>query len=376
MVTRPRGRSGHSERSAAARWLAGVQNPDGGFPSSPGGESSVAITGWAMLGLEAAGRNPLDLRRGGRSPVTYLRRNADAIGSTGDLARTILALDAAGIDPHRFAGRNLVAELRRRRQGNGSFDGWPNSTAFAVMALRSAGARHHLSRSLRWLHRAQNDDGGWGVVPGSPSDPDSTGAVLQAVAAHRSVARALRYLRRAQVAGGGFRLGGSSVINTQSTAWAAQGMLAAGESPRRIREGGRDAIDYISARQSADGHIRYSKTSDQTPVWVTAQAMVPLYGRSFPLPPVPRARRRAPNPRATAGRAANADSAPASPPRSSSASGARGRSASASAKGGAGAPPTALSASAPGGRTETAAHPRASRAEGRGPAPPQRRPET
>ena len=125
-------------------------------------------------------------------------------------------------------------------------------------------------------------------MPGSPSDADSTGAVLQAVSGRRSVRRAIRYLRRAQVAGGGFRLGGSGVVNSQSTAWAAQGMLAAGVRPRRIREGGRDALDYLSARQSGDGHFRYSKQSDQTPAWVTAQALVPLYGKTYPIAASPK----------------------------------------------------------------------------------------
>ncbi len=278
-----------ASRAEGLSWLAAAQNRDGGFPSSPGGDSSVSITGWAMLGLEAARRNPLDLERRGRTPVDFLRRNSGAIGSSGDLAKTILALQGAGLNPRRFAGRNLVAQLRRRRRANGSFDNWPNATAFAVLALRAAGGRRaRLARSLRWLRRAQNRDGGWGVVPGAPSDPDSTGAVLQALSARRSVHRAIRYLNRAQVAGGGFRLGGSGVVNSQSTAWAAQGMLAAGVRPRRIRAGGRDALDYLAARQSGDGHYRYSRHSDQTPVWVTAQALVPLYGKTYPLKPVPR----------------------------------------------------------------------------------------
>ena len=281
-------------RGQAVSWLIGAQNADGGFSSSEGGRSSVAITGWAMLGLEAAGRNPLGVSHRGRSPIGFLRRNTNAIGSTGDLARTILALEGAGVRSRDFAGRNLVDELRRRRRGNGSFEGWPNATAFAVMALRAAGAPAGSKQSLRWLRRVQNDDGGWGVVPNSPSDADSTGAVLQALSGRRSVNRAIRYLRRAQVRGGGFRLGGSGVANAQSTAWAAQGMLAAGIRPRSIHEGGGNAFDYLYARQAADGHLRYSKSSDQTPVWVTAQALVPLHGKSYPLPPVPRPRRSPP----------------------------------------------------------------------------------
>ena len=66
------------------------------------------MTGWAMLGLEAAGVNPRDVGRRGRSPVAYLRRNVDEVRSPGDLARTILALNGAGVEP---------AQLRRPRPG-------------------------------------------------------------------------------------------------------------------------------------------------------------------------------------------------------------------------------------------------------------------
>ena len=37
------------------------------------------MTGWAMLGLEAAGRNPLDVERtAGATPVDYLRARGAA----------------------------------------------------------------------------------------------------------------------------------------------------------------------------------------------------------------------------------------------------------------------------------------------------------
>jgi hypothetical protein len=35
-----------------------------------------------------------------------------------------------------------------------------------------------------------------------------------------------------------------------------------------------------------DGHVRYSRDTDQTPVWVTAQAVMALAGKALPLAPV------------------------------------------------------------------------------------------
>ncbi len=277
-----------ADADAAARWLASVQNRDGGFGSTPGRESSVSMTGWAMLGLEASGRNPLDVKRAGATPIGFLARNAAEINSTGDLARTTLAMVGAGVEPRDFAGRNLLAELRGRMRRNGSFEGWPNDTAFGILALRAGGSPAGLRESLSWLRKVQNDDGGWGVVPGAPSDADSTGAVLQVVRGDRVLSRGLRYLRRAQLRGGGFTVGGSGAINSQSTAWALQGMIAAGLAPASIREAGASGLDYLTARQAPDGHIRYSRSSDQTPIWVTGQALVAVAGKSFPIAAVAR----------------------------------------------------------------------------------------
>jgi hypothetical protein len=291
------GASGLQPRLAAAApggssvsWLQRAENPDGGFPVAPGEDSSTEMTGWAILGLESAGVSPLDLGRGDRSPVDYLRRNIGEIRTAGDLARTILALRGAGVDPRHFARRDLTARLAGRRRRDGSYQGWPNSTAFAVMALRASDVRAGTSRSLSWLRRVQNADGGWGAIPAAPSDPDSTGAVLQALGGgSRAARRGVRYLRRSQHAAGGWALGESGPVNSQSTAWAIQGLLATGVDPSSVRSHGRNGLHYLAARRARDGHYRYSSSSDQTPVWVTSQALVAAQLKPFPLAPVPRA---------------------------------------------------------------------------------------
>ncbi|HYJ21817.1 MAG TPA: prenyltransferase/squalene oxidase repeat-containing protein [Solirubrobacterales bacterium] len=278
------GRAEASEVSRGADWLVSVQNRDGGFGSSPEDDSGAEMTAWAMLGLEAADRNPLDIAKRGHTPVDFLRGAVEELKSPGDLARTILALEGAGVDPREFAGINLVSRLLAKRRDNGSYAGWPNSTAFAVIALRAADATGGLEKTLSWLHEVQNDDGGWGDVPGSPSTPDGTGAVMQALAPDsKAVGRGISYLRQAQRPGGGFPLGGNSAVNTQSTAWAIQGILAAGGDPDSFRRGGKSAPEYLTARQQGDGHYRYSKESDQTPVWVTAYGVMAAARDYFPI---------------------------------------------------------------------------------------------
>ena len=272
---------------AAAAWLEGAQNDDGGWGEKVGAGSGQEMTGWAMLGLEAAGINPQDVTTAGQSPVDFLQGAIAEIQSPGDLARTILALEGAGIEPREFGGRNLVAALLAKRRKDGSYEGWPNSTAYAVLALRSAGIAN-VADSVEWLREAQNEDGGWGDVAGAPSNADATGTVLQLLTpSSQPSKRAVGYLRQVQQKGGGFRINGNGALNTQSTAWAVQGLLAAGANPAEFKRG-KSALDYLEANQAGDGHYRYSSKSDQTPVWVTGQVLVAAAKKHLPLEAVPR----------------------------------------------------------------------------------------
>ena len=286
-----RARASGDGSAAAVSWLRGAQNGDGGFGFARGETSSPAMTGWAALGLEAAGVNPLDVDRGDATPITYLAGTAGEISTTGDIERTILLLRGAGLDPRRFQGHDLVRRLLARRGGDGAWAQQVNPTAFGILALSAAGSASGNARSAAWLRDNQNQDGGWGFAAKAASDPDSTGAALQALAASGSRAgtsSGVNYLRGVQRSGGGFALAGGPV-NAQSTAWAAQGLASAGLSPASVRSGGRSALDYLASDQARDGHYRYSSSTDQTPVWVTGQALLAVNGRPFPLAPVPRA---------------------------------------------------------------------------------------
>jgi energy-coupling factor transport system substrate-specific component len=291
--------AGEAGTGGALTWLEAAQNEDGGYGESRGANSSQEMTGWAMLGLEAGGVNPQEVAKGGTSAVAYLQKEVGAVQSPGDLARTILALEGAGIEPREFGGRNLVAALLAKRRKDGSYEDWPGSTAYAVLALRAAGITN-VADSLEWLREAQNEDGGWGDVVGSPSTADGTGAVLQALSpSSKAAQKGVGYLRQAQQPGGGFRLGGNGALNTQSTAWAVEGLLAAGANPAQFKKGGRSAYEYLEDNQAGDGHYRYSSKSDQTPVWVTAEVLVAASRRYLPLAAVPVAPTPTPTPAPT-----------------------------------------------------------------------------
>jgi energy-coupling factor transport system substrate-specific component len=312
-----------SPSELAARYLLRAQNRDGGFGAAPRQASSQLYTGWAALGLAAAGRNSRDVRRrGGRSITGYVIRRGRSIRDVGEVERTILVLAAAGLSPRRFAGRDLVAELRARRRADGSIAGYVSYTAFGILALRAAEAPPGAS-SLAWLARSQNEDGGFGVSRSSASDTDMTGAVLQALAAAGrgggdAVRRATAYLGRSQNRDGGFGQVAGRTSNAQSTAYAVQGLVAVGAADRAVNH----ALSYLRRLQRPDGSVAYARGSHQAPVWVTAQALAALRRKPLPLARVPRAGGRARRP-ASVERAAPKAAGARPPKRSSPASPAR-----------------------------------------------------
>jgi hypothetical protein len=281
----------------AETYLLRAQNKDGGFGAAPRLGSSPLYSGWAGLGLGSARHNPRDVKRkGGRSAAAYVMRGTSSLGDIGEIERTVLLARVAGMDPRRFGGRNLLAEIEKRRRGDGSISGFVSYTAFGIMALRASGASAG-SATVGWLVGSQNGDGGFGVARSSSSDSDMTGAALQALAtvgrAHgRTAQRAVSWLRANQNGDGGFGQFKGRDSNAQSTSYAVQGLLAAGAGGGTVSR----ARAYLVRLQRSDGSVAYSSSSAQTPVWVTAQALMALNGKPLPLAAVPRSDR----PRATA----------------------------------------------------------------------------
>ncbi|MFL5886782.1 MAG: prenyltransferase/squalene oxidase repeat-containing protein [Thermoleophilaceae bacterium] len=266
-----------SNTQRALSYVERAQNSDGGFGAAPGQSSGQLYTGWAALGIAAAGANPSSVSAHGASPIAYISDRAGQLNDIGELERTILVLATSGASPRSFRGRDLVAELVRRRKSNGSFDGTIDHAAFGILALRAAGASG-VGKTAAWIARYQNRDGGFGFAPHGGSDPDDTGSVMQALAAaarRGPISKAVGYLKRAQNRDGGFGQFDGTPSNAQSTAFAVQGLVAAGGDPSR-------AIRYLRSLQTSSGMVRYSRSSSQTPVWVTSEALLAFARKPFP----------------------------------------------------------------------------------------------
>lgn len=276
-----------SSAGGAAGYLLRAQNADGGWGPAPGRPSDPLITAWTVIGLSAAGHDPRRVRHGGRSAASLVSLQARGMRTTGDLERTALALGAAGGVPGW-----LTARIAARQARSGAFGGLVNLTAFGILALRAAGvpARDgRLRRAAAWIAARQHRDGGFGLTGAGSSGVDDTAAAIEALAAvagrgARSVRRGAAFLGRAQNPDGGYALQPGGRSNAQSTAFAVQGLLAAGVEPeRRHRRGARSPLAYLRSIQHRSGLVRYSRTSVQTPVWVTAQALAALARRPLPV---------------------------------------------------------------------------------------------
>ena len=274
----------------AARYLVSTQNSDGGWGFAGGSRTTAVTTSWTIIGLAAAGYDPLSVRRRGRSPVALLRGWATRAKTTADIERTALALAAAGMSP---STGGLLTRLKRSQRADGSFAGLINLTSYGLLALRASGYRASgkpVRKAAAWITRRQNRDGGFNYARrGGASSIDDTAGAVQAIAAaglgrSRAAQRAARYLAARQNRDGGYPLHPGGRSNAQSTALAVQALVAAGRNPDYQRRGGaRSPLSYIRSLQSSGGSVRYSRSSSATPVWVTSQSLAALAKRPLPI---------------------------------------------------------------------------------------------
>lgn len=291
---------------------------DGGFAQA--GEPTQGTSAWVALALAAAGINPRNQARPcGTDAYSYLVENfpegaaSVAQVATTDLERELLVVNAAGTDPHDFAGTDLVAEILTRQLPDGSFPfalggkGQVNATIFAILGLgplEEPAVEPALRRAAEWLISQQRADGGWSWLDRSAvSEVDMVGAAIQALnavgphadpaglAAFEGVQRqAFKYLEGAQLPDGGFPALPASQreSNVASTAWAVQGIWSAGGNPETWRTGSglptEEPLDYMESMQQPDGHVRWSKSADVNGVWMTAYVAPAFAGQALPIP--------------------------------------------------------------------------------------------
>ncbi|GEM_PF-504428 len=182
------------------------------------------LSEWEIYALYAAGetaeQGQLDLI------IEDIREQGGNIRKPTDLAKYVLTIGMAGLDPTDAGGYDLVEKLYRNR--NLTMQG-VNGPVFALIALNSGyygvpqDALWTKDKLLSYILAAQNLDGGYSLEKGEKSDTDLTAMALQALAPYRgredakaAIDRALSFLSENQRENGGFLSEG--VNNSESAA--------------------------------------------------------------------------------------------------------------------------------------------------------------
>ena len=263
--------AGRCRRGAGARRLAarpglgparaaGRPRPAGGGERHRRGREGLARAGaeprWRLrdgAGVVVQRRHDRlgDARAGGRRPQparpadgTAPHRSPTCVAapsgcnSTGDLERTVLALEGAGISPRGFGGRTWSPSCAPSAIGGRLLRGASEPDRVRVLALRAAGApASELERSATWLRRGAEPRRRLGLSPRHGERPGlhrrRAAGARAAGGGGAAASKGVRYLRGAQRGDGGFALASGGATNSQSTAWAVQGLVAAGVDPGR-----------------------------------------------------------------------------------------------------------------------------------------------
>ena len=151
---------------AAVGYIVRQQENNGSIPSF----SVIGSTADGIASMVAARRAPKAITKA----VRYLKNNENDVDRVGEKAKVIMALEAAGRNPRKFAGRNLVSEIRVGMQLDGRYGDLEQSYVFdqalSILALSAANGEIE-GTALAWLQDAQCDDGGWQFdLPSSASD--------------------------------------------------------------------------------------------------------------------------------------------------------------------------------------------------------------
>jgi hypothetical protein len=240
--------------------------------AAPSGPRAENVPHTDEIGPSAARLRGVAARAAG-----YLRRSPGAVGA--EWGRLALAL-RRGAGPGRAAAALLGGRLVQSQDG--SIGGDVNATALAVLALE---ARHPLGahRAARWLATVQDPGGGFGFRPGVPPDVDTTGLavwVLARAGIWPAARRGGAFLRSAQASDGGFPSLPGGESNSQSTGLALVGLRAAGGGARVQSPAGRTPLGFLVSLARRDGAIAYGPSSNPTPTWTTAQALLGLTARA------------------------------------------------------------------------------------------------
>jgi len=254
---------------------------------------------WALIGLRASGALNENVRKAylNGASETAASKDSDRMhaSKSTDNARMILGITAAGGDPSKTGGKDLLRGISSlayvKAQGN-------NGPIWALIALdagryEAADAAEEADRVTRealvsYILSVQRPDGGYSMMNGE-SDVDLTAMAVQALAPYMddpevraAVERALTHLGERQEADGGFE--GYNARTSESISQVIIALRYAGVDPLtdgRFIKNGRTLFDALLSFRTEDGFLHEKK--DGTPNGMaTDQAFLALASLFLP----------------------------------------------------------------------------------------------
>ena len=177
-----------------------------------------------------------------------------------------------------------------------------NDDIWGVLALLSAGVPASdsvIQNSQAFLLKNQNADGGWAWDVGGVSDTNDTAAAIMALLefgmtkSDNAIQLARQYLKEAQNLDGGFPYDPKSPFGTDSDAnsdsWVMMAVQKLGENTEEWTKSPENPVEHLLSLQDEDGGFWWVTpgTSEWNNKGATADAVVALSGKSFPIYSLP-----------------------------------------------------------------------------------------
>ena len=285
-----------ADLEAATAWLIDQQGEDGGFPGFSG-ESEPSITIDAVMALAAAEHRGIDTSDAIDEAVGYLQSGDVALvfaqTGTGQAAKLVLGMVAAGEDPSDIAGVNPLALLEQGANpdtgvyGTGVYD-----HALVMLALAATGSDIP-AEAITALEETRTPEGGWafdGTVTEGAADTNTTSLVVQALVAAGQgdsalVSDALAYLLMGVdgTSGATFQPGAGFPADASSTAFVTQAVIAVGDDPSSDAWGNLTAA--LGAFQAGSGAFFFNSEDTAENLFSTVQVIPAVAGLALPIVP-------------------------------------------------------------------------------------------
>lgn len=280
--------------TAALDFLKNCQNSDGSIGAN------VEMCCYAIVAIDAGGRDPHSYRRGGVSVVDYIRSQAASQAQPPETKEALpyeyylFAIAAAGENPWNLGGVDFVNGLKAMFDGQQiGKSGLINDDFWGIITLVGVGespGSEIIQKSKDYVLASQNSNGGWGCTPAGASDVCDTANAIQALIAagqspsSQAIQKGLDFIKLAQNNDGGFPYmpGGQSDVASDARVIAA--IKACGEDPTGARwtKNGHNPVEHALSLQRADGGFDWKEGSSSNSEWMTSYILTPLVGKYWP----------------------------------------------------------------------------------------------